>query len=301
MASSFSRHDAARSLKAVQWPLRLTWAGMLAERLVRSFWPLLSLCLLVLALLMLGLQDTTSVEVVWFSAVAAALGGLAALIYGIATFRLPSRDEAMIRLDATLPGRPLQALTDTQAIGAADADSTAVWRAHQARMAQRAAQATPVPADLRVSSRDPFALRYVAVLAFAVALLFGSIWRVGSVADMTPGGGLATGPVWEGWAESPRYTGRPTIYLNDIDGGTLDLPEGSLWVTLPAANKIVMICPDQSVETIVHDISGEIVNHPTNITWGGEDMRDLYIGSIRADYVLKARSPVAGMKLIHQR
>jgi gluconolactonase len=44
-----------------------------------------------------------------------------------------------------------------------------------------------------------------------------------------------------------------------------------------------------------------MVNHPTNVTWGGPDLKDLYIGSIRAGYVLKARSPVAGLALIHQR
>jgi uncharacterized protein (TIGR02302 family) len=96
-------------------------------------------------------------------------------------------------------------------------------------MARRAADARAVPGDLRVSDRDPYALRYVAVLAFAVALLFGSVWRVGSVADMAPGGpALASGPVWEGWAEPPRYTGRPTLYLNDQDAGPLELPEGTL-------------------------------------------------------------------------
>ena len=49
-----------------------------------------------------------------------------------------------------------------------------------------------------------------------------------------------------------------------------------------------------------HDPSGQTINHPTNVTWGGSDMKDLYVGSIRADYVLKARSPVAGQPLVHQ-
>ncbi len=227
--ATFSRHDVTKTLKSVRWPLRLTWAGMWAEALVQSFWPLLTVCLLVLAALMLGLQDSVVVEVVWTGIVLSGLAGLASLIYAFRTLRTPGRDEAMARLDASLPGRPLQALADTQTIGANDAASTAVWRAHQARMAERASLAEPVPADLRVSSRDPYALRYMAVLAFAVALLFGSIWRVGSVAELTPGtGGLAAGPVWEGWAESPRYTGRPTIYLNDIDAGSLSVPIGSL-------------------------------------------------------------------------
>ncbi|MGA9250868.1 MAG: TIGR02302 family protein [Roseobacter sp.] len=227
--ASFSRGDVDRTLKSVRWPLRLTWAGMFAEALVQSLWPLVTVVLLVLAALMLGLQDSVIVEVVWAAVVISSLAGLSALGYAFKTFRSPTREQAIARLDASLPGRPLQALTDTQTIGANDAASTAVWRAHQARMAERAATAEAVPADLRVSSRDPYALRYMAVLAFAVALLFGSILRVGSVADMTPGGGgLASGPVWEGWAESPRYTGRPTIYLNDIDEGTLSVPEGSL-------------------------------------------------------------------------
>ncbi len=96
-------------------------------------------------------------------------------------------------------------------------------------MAAKAAAADPVAADLRVADRDPYALRYVAVLAFAVALLFGSIWRVGSVAGMAPSSaGLANGPVWEGWAEPPRYTGRPTLYLNDLTEAELELPKGTL-------------------------------------------------------------------------
>lgn len=87
--------------------------------------------------------------------------------------------------------------------------------------------------------------------------------------------------------------------LGYTDGVGMDA-SGALWVCLPAANKVVAILPDGTVETVVHDPSGEIVNHPTNITWGGPDLKDLYIGSIRAGYVLKARSPVAGQPHVHQ-
>ena len=88
--------------------------------------------------------------------------------------------------------------------------------------------------------------------------------------------------------------------LGYTDGNGFDI-DGNLWVTLPAANKVVAITPAQEVVTVVQDLTGEIIDHPTNVTWGGDDMRDLYIGSIRANYVLKVRSPVAGMPLIHQR
>ncbi|MFA7263502.1 MAG: SMP-30/gluconolactonase/LRE family protein [Caulobacter sp.] len=87
--------------------------------------------------------------------------------------------------------------------------------------------------------------------------------------------------------------------LGYTDGVGMDA-EGNLWVCLPAANKVVAITPSGVVETVVHDPAGEIVNHPTNVTWGGPDLKDLYIGSIRAGYVLKARSPVAGQPHVHQ-
>jgi gluconolactonase len=97
--------------------------------------------------------------------------------------------------------------------------------------------------------------------------------------------------------ETPQAHGGDLGYT---DGVGMDA-EGNLWVCLPAANKVVAITPSGTVETVIHDPDGGTVNHPTNVTWGGADLKDLYIGSIRADYVLKARSPVAGLALIHQR
>ncbi len=84
------------------------------------------------------------------------------------------------------------------------------------------------------------------------------------------------------------------------DGNGFDV-EGNLWVTLPAANKIVAITPTRDVFTVAHDVLGEVLNHPTNITWGGADMCDLYIGSLYTDYVVKTKSPVPGLRLAHQR
>lgn len=84
------------------------------------------------------------------------------------------------------------------------------------------------------------------------------------------------------------------------DGIGFDV-EGNLWVCLPASDKIVAITPGGEVVTVICDPTGEVMNHPTNITWGGPDLKDLYIGSIRADYVVKGRSPVAGQPHIHQR
>ncbi|WP_368040023.1 TIGR02302 family protein [Ruegeria atlantica] len=220
--------NARHNLPIPRLSLWLTHAGMLAEQVLRAFWPFFSIFMAILAALMLGLQDHVRVEVVWAVGVVAVIGLLVALVWGIRRFHLPRRAEALMRVDASLPGRPIQALMDDQAIGAMDADSVALWQAHQTRMAQRAAQAEPVKPDLRLADRDPYALRYSALLALVIAVLFGSFWRIGSVAEMTPGAATAgQGPSWEGWVEPPRYTGLPTLYLADQSDPTLSVPQGS--------------------------------------------------------------------------
>ena len=119
------RSDTDPIARKLRLPLALTRIGMVAERALRGFWPLLTVLLLTLAALMLGLHDLLAVEIVWASAVVAVLCGIAALVYGVRAFRWPSRMEALARLDASLPGRPIQALMDRQAIGAGDAASAA--------------------------------------------------------------------------------------------------------------------------------------------------------------------------------
>ncbi|MFC3117744.1 TIGR02302 family protein [Jhaorihella thermophila] len=215
-------------LHRLRWPLRLTRAGMVAERAWRAFWPLISVAMAVLAALMLGLHDLIAIELVWGAGAMAALAALITFGWGVRRFRWPSRMQALARLDATLTGHPISAVLDAQAVGAGDPASRAVWEAHQRRMAERARAARPVKPDLRVARQDPYALRYAAALALAVALVFGSVWRIGSVAELGPGGAsAAAGPSWEGWVEPPRYTGLPTVYLADAKGEELKVPAGS--------------------------------------------------------------------------
>ena len=219
----------AQALKRIETPLRITLAGLWAERIIRAFWPLWTVAIASLAAAAFGLQDVLAIEIAWFGMVSATLGLIWGVIHGFRAFRRPTRIEALIRLDSKLPGQPIAALRDTQAIGITDEASKAVWAAHRARMAIRAASAKPVQPDLQLSSRDPFALRYVALTALVMALLFGSIWRVTSVSGLTPGGtaNAAAGPAWEGWAQPPAYTGKPALYLNDQTADALTLPTGT--------------------------------------------------------------------------
>ena len=72
-------------------------------------------------------------------------------------------------------------------------------------------------------------------------------------------------------------------------------------MTLVMANKIIAITPAGETVTVLSDPEGKLMRSPTNVSWGGADMCDLYIGSIASDYVVHARSPVPGMPLVHQR
>ena len=218
-----------QALIQIALPLRLTLYGLWAERLTCAFWPLWTLLIAAFGLLSFGILDNLPLEAGWFGLISILACILWAAVHGWRQFERPTREQALTRLDATLPGRPLAALRDTQAVGASDPASQAVWAAHRNRMAARAATARPVEPNLRLASRDPYGLRYIALTVLVTALMFGSLWRVTSLANLAPGSAAqaATGPAWEGWAQPPSYTAKPTLYLADQVEEALILPVGT--------------------------------------------------------------------------
>jgi uncharacterized protein (TIGR02302 family) len=215
----------------------LTRAGMLWETLAIALWPLAALAALLLAVLAFGLTDLLGPLALAGVAVLAGLALLAAAVWGLWRFRRPTAEAARARVDLRLPGRPLSALRDRLAIGAGQSGSTALWQAHLARMRADAAAARPVVPDARLRWRDPFGLRLAAMVALAMALCFAPAGQLGRglaalAASLRPASEnravLAGGPSWEGWAEPPDYTRRPTLYLNALpEGQRLELPKGS--------------------------------------------------------------------------
>ncbi|SCZ50061.1 TIGR02302 family protein [Epibacterium ulvae] len=238
MAQHQTRNDTAHParqggldprLKPLRWQLRLTQMGLLSERLLRAYWPAGAIATLAAGLAMMGLQDILSLTGLWAISVLFVLCFSMATISGSRRMRWPSLADAIAHLDQALIGRPISGLLDEQALGADDPASHQLWQAHQARLQQKALQATAPKPDLNIAPADPFALRYVALMILAIALLFGSVWQVQTLARVMPGQGAsaAIGPSWEGWIEPPRYTGLPVLYLNDQTGRTLTLPRGS--------------------------------------------------------------------------
>ncbi len=224
--------DLSGDLPHLARALRLTGAGLWWESLARAFWPAVTWALLALAGMSFGVIGALPETARPYAGAAVGLVLLAALIWGGWRFRRPTPDAAERRVDASLPGRPLSALRDHPALGG----EGALWRAHRDQMAVRAAAARAIAPDAGLTRRDPFAFRLAALTAVAMALLFGSAGDLGqglaalapTRSQPRPDQPATTGLGWEGWAQPPAYTRKPTLYLNDQpESSVLDLPEGT--------------------------------------------------------------------------
>lgn len=218
------------ALARLIWPLRLTRAAMVAERVTRAFWPVWTIAMLALALFAFGFAAAAPPLAVLIALGVIGVALAAAIGRAIMRFRMPTRAEALARLDATLPGRPISALLDQPAIGSNDPGAQAVWAAHLRQMAARTHDARAPEPDLGLSRQDPFALRYIAATAFVMALAFGTLGRVNDIGEtvgLGPGAAAASGPSWEAWIEPPLYTGLPSLYLNEILAEAFEVPQGA--------------------------------------------------------------------------
>ena len=223
MEPSTHAKDVFAQIKA---PLRGTLAGLWVQALLQALWPLNSVFLAGYAALAFGLPSLLSLDYAWFALLGFVAAVAAALWYAVRRFQRPTFGDALARLDAGLAGQPLAALRDDQAIGANDPASVAVWQAHLTRMARKLAGLRAAPPDLRLSSADPFSLRYGALLLAVLAVLFGTPMQMASLGPLgSPA--APTGPMWEAWATPPAYTGEPALYLADQKVDALTLPIGT--------------------------------------------------------------------------
>jgi gluconolactonase len=84
------------------------------------------------------------------------------------------------------------------------------------------------------------------------------------------------------------------------DGMAFDA-DGNLIVTLPLANRVVVIGLDGALTTLLEDEAGSIIDMPTNCAFGGERYDELYVGHLRADHVAKLAMSHVGHRLYNLR
>jgi uncharacterized protein (TIGR02302 family) len=137
--------------------------------------------------------------------------------------RLPTRTEALRRLDRNsgLPHRPATTISDEIAVATEDAHAVVLWRAHieralRAATVLRAGQ--PMP---RLALRDPMALRgFVLVLVIATFFAAGDerLKRIAAAFDWQGVMAPANYRI-DAWVNPPTYTGRPPLILQGLRPG----------------------------------------------------------------------------------
>ena len=84
--------------------------------------------------------------------------------------------------------------------------------------------------------------------------------------------------------------------LGYCDGLAFDAA-GNLWVTLPFADRLVAITPERTLVEMARDPEGKAIAMPTNLAWGGADLRDLYLVSRGTGTIAVARTKTPGIPL----
>ena len=236
----------------------------------------------------------------WFQAppyarlAALALFGLAVLasLYPLVRLRWPGRATTLARLDrdADAGHAPATAFEDRLANASDDPATQALWALHRERAAREIAALRVKPPAPRVASRDPYALRFVAVLLVAVGFFAAGPERFARLAaafhgipSLVP---VATPARVDAWIDPPAYTGKPPIFLKIGEGEarrTLAAPEDS----------VLVVRADPKAVTVV--ASGGLAAAPASapqerrFTLHGDGRAEIGSGSARlADLTLKA-------------
>ncbi len=239
----------------------------------------------------------------WFAAppfVRLAALALFALAFGAALFplwrlRWPSRALTIGRLDRDADTRhaPATAFEDNLANASDDPATQALWTLHRERAAREVASLQIKPPAPRVAVRDPYALRFVAVLLAAVGFFAAGPERFARLAaafhgipTLIP---VAIPTRVDAWIDPPDYTGKPPIFLK--------IGEPSRNVTAPE-DSILVVRADPDVVTVAASggLAAAISPSPQErrFTLHGDGRAEIAAGGARlAELILKAEPRTA--------
>jgi uncharacterized protein (TIGR02302 family) len=190
------------------------------------------------------------------------LGFLAAII-ALLGVRWPTRERAIRRVETVsgIQHRPASSYEDTLTLGAQDARTAALWRAHRQRLAALLAKlrvGRPAP---RTDRYDPLAVRALLLLSVFVLLIVvgdSAADRLWSAFRLSP---LAKGAEarLDAWLTPPPYTAKPPIML--ADGGITGpralekRPQGAMEV--PDKSLLVVRASGAGMRDLVIEVPGE--------------------------------------------
>lgn len=217
----------------------LSALSLLWERLWKRFWPSISLVLLFVALSLFNLPVLFGITWHLFILTFFAAALAATLLRTDAPFSFPSPGDVERHMEkvSELSHRPLETLSDRPVEGLSEG-ALKLWQKHLQKTAlyiHRLKIYTPQP---DVSSRDRWALRYIAVILLAVGLVVAH-------GDAAPRLRLALSPdigslidtksaALDLWITPPEYTRQTTIFLASSKqgaitrGDSLQVPAGSI-------------------------------------------------------------------------
>ncbi len=238
---------------------------LLWEALWPRLAPLLVLGGFFVTLSWFGLWREVSDLVRWIIVAAFVLAALWFLFRG-GLPRMPTRAAALARVESVTGAlhRPATAFADRQAMGAGDPAAEALWAAHRARLLGALARLkTGIPSP-DLARRDPYALRFLALLLFAVAFIVAGPERGDRITEAFRGGEptAATIARIDAWVTPPAYTSRPPIFLTGDAakpaGSEFSVPAGSVvTVRTGGAHDLDVVTADDHGETLAEAVTAD--------------------------------------------
>lgn len=98
----------------------------------------------------------------------------------------------------------------------------------------------------------------------------------------------------------PREQFGPPLGENAYPDGVSFDQAGNLWVTMPFRNAVGVLTPEADWHIVLEDPSEQILPHPSNLCFGGDDLCTAYVGNLEGSTLPSFRVPHPGMPLVHQ-
>lgn len=99
---------------------------------------------------------------------------------------------------------------------------------------------------------------------------------------------------FERFGPAPLYEGAYT------DGLAIDA-QGNVWITELSRHALLVLTPDGTAHPIFEDPDGATIQTPTHVAFGGDDLKTVFIGSLRMSTIPAFRAPVPGLPTRHWR